>query len=127
MQRERARWPNKANSTIASMQEFVAHVQRNFFPDAGSEGAIGGNDDNTLAVAGHADLAGLLINVSAPSCSARRWTDAEPMVIGRVAAGQQKWQHGLDAREPACLCRVKPRPCADFITEPGRPYGGGLP
>ena len=62
MQRERARWPNKANSTIASMQEFVAHVQRNFFPDAGSEGAIGGNDDNTLAVAGHADLAGLLIN-----------------------------------------------------------------
>ena len=82
MQRERARWPNKANSTIASMQEFVAHVQRNFFPDAGSEGAIGGNDDNTLAVAGHADLAGLLINVSAPSCSARRWTDAEPMVIG---------------------------------------------
>lgn len=41
------------------MQEFVAHVQRNFFPDAGSEGAIGGNDDNTLAVAGHADLAGL--------------------------------------------------------------------
>jgi hypothetical protein len=62
MQRERARWPNQANSTIASMQEFVAHVQRNFFPDAGSEGAIGGNDDNTLAVAGHADLAGLLIN-----------------------------------------------------------------
>ena len=62
MQRERARWPNKANSTIASMQEFVAHVQRNFFPDAGSEGAIGGNDDNTLAVAGHADLPGLLIN-----------------------------------------------------------------
>ena len=115
------------------MQEFVAHVQRNFFPDAGSEGAIGGNDDNTLAVAGHADLPGLLINgISANLLRAKvdrcrthgDWTASPPA----SRSGNMVWmpEKGVPLQGESAAMR-RTTQLSDFITEPGRPYGGGLP
>ena len=62
------------------MQEFVAHVQRNFFPDAGSEGAIGGNDDNTLAVAGLINgISAKLLRAKVDRCRTHGdWTASPP-------------------------------------------------